>query len=56
MLLGLIDCIALAFPTLEGQLGPPIGILILSAICGGVTLAAVVPAWRQGNRVSCRWS
>lgn len=53
-LLGLADCVALAFPTPEGEIGPPIGILILSAICGVVTLAAVVPAWRQGNRVATR--
>ena len=52
--LGLLDCIALAFPTPEGELGPPIGVLILSAICGVITLAAVVPAWRQGNRVAVR--
>ena len=52
--LGLGDCTSLAFTTSDSEVGPPIGVLILTTICGIVTLVAAVPAWRQGSRVALR--
>jgi O-antigen/teichoic acid export membrane protein len=53
-LLGLADLVFLAFPTPEGEEGPPIGILVLTAVLGVVTLVAVAVAWRSGNRAALR--
>ena len=53
--LGVADCIALAFPTPEGEIGPPIGILVLSALCGDVPPFS---RWCPCSWLSpcCRWS
>jgi len=53
-LLGLIDCASLLFTTAEGEVGPPVAILVLTTLCGIVTLVAVGPAWRSGDRVATR--
>lgn len=53
-LLGLVDLPSIFTPTPEGEVGPPYGILILSSICGVVTLVAVVIAWRNVNRGAIR--
>ena len=42
------------FPTPEGQEGPPMAILIASAILGVIGLVAVIIAWRSGNRAAVR--
>ena len=52
--LGLADCTSLAFTTPDGEVGPPIAVLILTTICGLVTLVATVPAWRRGDRPATR--
>lgn len=52
--LGLADCTALAFPTPEGEVGPPTGILVLDLVLGVITLAAVAVAWRTGRRGALR--
>jgi hypothetical protein len=49
--LGVFDIIALAFPTPEGEAGPPFSVLVLDALCGVVTLVAVALAWK-GHRVA----
>ncbi len=41
-------------PTPEGEVGPPMGILVLGLICGVVTLVAVVVAWTKANRGAIR--
>jgi hypothetical protein len=53
-LLGLADTVALAFPTPDGDVGPPIGILIFGAVCGVVTVIAVVIAFMRASRVAIR--
>lgn len=49
--LGVVDVIAVAFPTPEGAAGPPFSVLVLDALCGVVTLVAVALAWK-GHRVA----
>ncbi|MEO6881201.1 MAG: hypothetical protein ABI181_09700 [Mycobacteriaceae bacterium] len=44
-LLGVLDLGALASPTPDGEVGPPIGILVISALSGVVTVVAVVLTW-----------
>lgn len=41
-------------PTPDGQVGPPLVVLVLGAVVGAIGLAAVVLAWRNGNRVALR--
>ena len=53
-LLGLADTVTLAFPTPDGDVGPPIGILVFSAVCGVVTVIAVVIAFMRASRVAIR--
>ena len=51
--LGLLDCASLFFPPTEpGQVGPPVGILVVGTLLGVVTLAAVLVAWRSGRRAA----
>jgi hypothetical protein len=54
VLLSLMDLLALLFPTPPGEVGPPYAVLVLSALLGVVTLAAVVVAWRSGSRRALR--
>jgi hypothetical protein len=42
------------FPPPEGEVGPPIGILIVDSVLGLVGLAAVIITWRTGNRAALR--
>jgi hypothetical protein len=44
---------SVAFPTGDGDEGPPMAILVVSSILGVVGLVAAIMAWR-GNRVSLR--
>ena len=53
-LLGIGDITAILFPTPEGEVGPPIGILILGSICGVITVIAVVIAWTKASRGAIR--
>jgi hypothetical protein len=49
-LLGVGDVVATFFPTPDGEVGPPLPILLLGAVLGVVTIAAAVVAWRGGRR------
>ena len=49
-LLGLADVISAFFPTPEGEVGPPLPIVVLGGLLGVATLAAVAAAWRTGQR------
>ncbi|CAA9329086.1 MAG: hypothetical protein AVDCRST_MAG48-3045 [uncultured Friedmanniella sp.] len=49
-LLGVLDLGALLNPTAPGEVGPPLGILVLDTLLGGVTVVAVVLAWRRRSR------
>ena len=48
--LGLLDVVGLAFPTPEGEDGPPVGILGLCGLIGVATVLLVVRAWRNDTR------
>lgn len=51
-LLGLVDIPAVILPTPEG--GPPFGILVISSICGVVTVIAVTLGWAKAHRGAIR--
>jgi hypothetical protein len=53
-LLGLADLPSFLQSTPEGETGPPIGVLIVSSICGLVTIVAVIMAWRSGSFAAIR--
>jgi hypothetical protein len=53
-LLGVGDVISAFFPTPDGQVGPPLAIVLLGGVLGLATLAAVVVAWRTGRRGALR--
>jgi hypothetical protein len=53
-LLALGDVVSAFFPTPEGEIGPPLPIVLLGGLLGIGTLAAVVVAWRAGRRGALR--
>jgi hypothetical protein len=53
-LLALGDVVSAFFPTPEGEIGPPLPIVLLGGLLGIATLAAVVAAWRAGRRGALR--
>jgi hypothetical protein len=53
-LLGLVDLPSVLSSTPDGEVGPPFPVLILSTICGVVTLVAVYLAWRRKNAGAVR--
>lgn len=52
--LGVLDVVSLAFPTPDGETGPPLGIVILGGVLGLATLALAYRAWRTGSRKAIR--
>jgi hypothetical protein len=54
LLLGLSDLASPLQPTPDGQVGPPLAILIIDAVLGLITVVAVVQAWRTGSRGAVR--
>ena len=53
-LLGLVDLPSVLMSTPDGEEGPPFPILVLTTICGIVTLVAVYLAWRRKNAGAVR--
>jgi hypothetical protein len=53
-LLALGDVVSAFFPTPEGEIGPPLPIVLLGGLLGIAALAAVVVAWRAGRRGALR--
>ena len=53
-LLGVADVVSAFFPTPDGQVGPPLAIVVLGGVIGLATLAAVAVAWRRGRRGALR--
>ncbi len=53
-LLAASDVLSILAPTPDGEEGPPFAVLVLATVLGVVTLAAIVPAWRTGNRTALR--
>jgi hypothetical protein len=45
LLLGVLDLPSVLMPTPDGEVGPPIAVLVLSTLCGVATLAAVIYGW-----------
>ena len=52
--LGLADVVSAFFPTPDGEIGPPLPIVVLGGVLGLATLAAVAVAWRTGRRGALR--
>ncbi|MGJ9407059.1 hypothetical protein ACHABQ_12130 [Nesterenkonia aurantiaca] len=42
------------FPESGGEVGPPMGILVIGSVLGVVGLVAVIVAWRTGSRAALR--
>jgi hypothetical protein len=53
-LLSAANIAAVLQPTPEGEVGPPIGILVLGSVLGLVGLVATVVAWRSGSMLAMR--
>ena len=47
LLLGVTDLPAAMNPTPEGDAGPPMAVLVLSTLCGVVTIAAIAYGWKR---------
>ena len=54
VLLGLVNVAALANPTPEGELGPPLAILVVDAVLGAGIIVAVVIGWLRSSRPAIR--
>ena len=52
-LLNLVNIPSVLSPTPDGEMGPPIAVLVLSSLVGVIGLLAVIVAWR-GNRPALR--
>jgi hypothetical protein len=52
--LSVVNVAFVAFPTPDGEEGPPFAVLVLGAILGVIGLVAVVIAWRSGNQAAFR--
>jgi hypothetical protein len=53
-LLGVADVVSAFFPTPDGEVGPPLPIVLLGGLLGIATLGAVAVAWRTGKRGALR--
>jgi hypothetical protein len=53
-LLGVLDLPSFLEAPADGEVGPPVGILILGSICGLITIVAVVIAWRSRSGAALR--
>jgi len=47
LILGLADLPSVLGSTPDGEAGPPYAVLVLSSICGAITLASVVYGWAK---------
>jgi hypothetical protein len=53
-LLGVGEVVSLFFPTPDGEVGPPLFIVVLDGVLGLFTMVAVVVAWRTARRGAVR--
>jgi hypothetical protein len=53
-LLGVADVASAFNPTPEGEVGPPLGVLVVGAVLGVITLVGVGFAFRRGSRGAVR--
>lgn len=54
MLLGLGNVVSIAFPTPEGEAGPPLAVLVFGSVVGVAIIAAVLVGWLRGSRTAIR--
>lgn len=54
LLLGVANVAALANPTPEGEVGPPLVILIVDAVLGVGIIASVLVGWIRGSKAAVR--
>lgn len=54
ILLGLANVASIAFPTPEGEVGPPLAVLAFGAVAGLAIIAAVLAGWLRGSRAAIR--
>lgn len=54
ILLGAGGLVGLAFPTPEGEVGPPLPVVVFNAVVGVVIVAAVLVGWLRGSRAATR--
>ena len=54
ILVSLPNLVGPLFPTPEGEVGPPMLVLVLGSVLGVVTIAAVALAWARGRRAAVR--
>ena len=49
-ILCLLNVVSIASPTPDGEVGPPLEVLLIGAVIGVVGLIAAILAWRGGDR------
>lgn len=54
LLLGLGNVVSIAFPTPEGEVGPPLAVLAFGAVAGVAIIAAVLVGWLRESRAAIR--
>ena len=52
--LGVLSVVFIAVPTPDGEEGPPIFVVLISAVFGLVQIVCAIVAWRSGNRLAVR--
>jgi len=52
--LGVLSVVFIAVPTPDGEEGPPVIVVLISALFGLVQIACAIVAWRSGNRLAVR--
>jgi hypothetical protein len=52
--LGVSDIATVGIPTGDGNDGPPVGVVVVGAVLGALTLACLVPAFRKASRSAIR--
>ncbi|HQR80140.1 MAG TPA: hypothetical protein PLT68_07970 [Actinomycetota bacterium] len=54
LLLGLVNVASLATPTPDGEVGPPMAILVLDAVLGAGVIVAVLIGWLLSRKAAIR--
>ncbi len=54
LLLGAVNVVSLASPTPEGEVGPPLLVLVIDAVLGVGIIVTVIIGWRRGNKAAVR--
>ncbi len=54
ILMGVASLPSVLAPTPEGEVGPPLAILVVSTVLGLVSIITAIWAWRTGSRLAIR--